>query len=73
MEIYFVPFYFGERLYIHILCNVLLLCRELVTLTASDDNTEIQLVANKNGNCQNKIGTFLQFFHSVKPSYERIG
>jgi hypothetical protein len=25
----------------------------------------------KNGNCQNKIDTFLQFFHSVKPSYER--
>jgi hypothetical protein len=22
----------------------------------------------KNVNCQNKIGTFLQFFHSVKPS-----
>jgi hypothetical protein len=28
------------------------------------------LVAKKNGNCQNKIDTFLQFFHSVKPSYE---
>jgi hypothetical protein len=25
----------------------------------------------KNGNCQNKIDTFLQFFHSVKPSYGR--
>jgi hypothetical protein len=25
----------------------------------------------KNGNSQNKIDTFLQFFHSVKPSYER--
>jgi hypothetical protein len=25
----------------------------------------------KNGNCQNKIDTFLQFFHSVNPSYER--
>jgi hypothetical protein len=25
----------------------------------------------KNGNCQNKIETFLQFFHCVKPSYER--
>jgi hypothetical protein len=25
----------------------------------------------KNGNCQNKLDTFLQFFHSVKPSYER--
>jgi hypothetical protein len=24
----------------------------------------------KNGNFQNKIDTFLQFFHSVKPSYE---
>jgi hypothetical protein len=24
----------------------------------------------KNWNCQNKIGTFLQFFHCVKPSYE---
>jgi hypothetical protein len=32
---------------------------------------KIQLVAKKNGNCQNKINTFLQFFHSVKPSYER--
>jgi hypothetical protein len=31
----------------------------------------IQLVAKKNGNCQNKIDTFLQFLHSVKPSYER--
>jgi hypothetical protein len=25
----------------------------------------------KNGSCQNKIDTFLQFYHSVKPSYER--
>jgi hypothetical protein len=25
----------------------------------------------KNGNCQNKTDTFLQFFHSVKPFYER--
>jgi hypothetical protein len=25
----------------------------------------------KNGNCENKIDTFLQFFHSVEPSYER--
>jgi hypothetical protein len=25
----------------------------------------------KNGNCENTIDTFLQFFHSVKPSYER--
>jgi hypothetical protein len=31
----------------------------------------VQLVEKKNGNCQNKIYTFLQFFHSVKPSYER--
>jgi hypothetical protein len=31
----------------------------------------VQLVAKKNGNCQNKIDTFLQFFNSVKPSYER--
>jgi hypothetical protein len=31
----------------------------------------VQLVAKKNGNCQNKIDTFLQFFHSVKPSYGR--
>jgi hypothetical protein len=31
----------------------------------------VQLVYNQNGNCQNKIDTFLQFFHSVKPSYER--
>jgi hypothetical protein len=25
----------------------------------------------KNGNCQNKIDTFLEIFPSVKPSYER--
>jgi hypothetical protein len=25
----------------------------------------------ENGNCQNKIETFLEFFHGVKPSYER--
>jgi hypothetical protein len=31
----------------------------------------IQLVAKKNGNCQNKIDTLLQFFHSVKHSCER--
>jgi hypothetical protein len=31
----------------------------------------LQLIAKKNGNCQNKIDTFLQFSHSVKPSYER--
>jgi hypothetical protein len=30
----------------------------------------LQLVV-KNGNCQNKIDIFLQFFHGVKPSYER--
>jgi hypothetical protein len=29
------------------------------------------VACKKNGNCQNKIDTFLQFFHSVKPSYER--
>jgi hypothetical protein len=34
-------------------------------------HTYIQLVAKKNGNCQNKMDTCLQFFHSVKPSYER--
>jgi hypothetical protein len=26
----------------------------------------------KNGNCQNKIDTFLQFVHSVKSFYERL-
>jgi hypothetical protein len=31
----------------------------------------VQLIAKKNGNCQNKIDTFLQFFHSVNPSYRR--
>jgi hypothetical protein len=31
---------------------------------------DLQLVA-KNGNCQIKIDIFLQFFPSVKPSYER--
>jgi hypothetical protein len=31
----------------------------------------LQLIAKKTGNCQNKIDTFLQFSHSVKPSYER--
>jgi hypothetical protein len=35
-------------------------------------NQIIQLVAKKNGNCQNKIDTFLQFFHSVKSSCERL-
>jgi hypothetical protein len=29
------------------------------------------LVAKKNGNCQNETDRFLQFFHSVKTSYER--
>jgi hypothetical protein len=29
------------------------------------------VACKKNGNCQNKIDTFLQFSHSVKPSYER--
>jgi hypothetical protein len=34
----------------------------------------IQLVAKKkNGNCQNKIETFLQFLRSVKPPYEKYG
>jgi hypothetical protein len=33
----------------------------------------VQLVAKKNGNCQNKFDTFLHFFYSVKPSYEEIG
>jgi hypothetical protein len=32
----------------------------------------VQLIAKQTGNYQNKIVTFLQFFHSVKPSYERI-
>jgi hypothetical protein len=35
------------------------------------DFKNVQLIAKKNENCQNKIDTFLQFFHSVKPSYER--
>jgi hypothetical protein len=26
----------------------------------------VQLVAKKNGNCQNEIDTFLQFFHIVQ-------
>jgi hypothetical protein len=32
--------------------------------------TKLCWLQKKNGNCQNKIDTFLQFFHSVKPSYE---
>jgi hypothetical protein len=31
----------------------------------------ITVGVKKNGNCQNKTDTFLQFFHSVKPFYER--
>jgi hypothetical protein len=31
----------------------------------------VQLVAKKCGNCKNKIDTFLQFFHNMKPSCER--
>jgi hypothetical protein len=34
-------------------------------------NSRYTVGCKKNGNCQNKIDTFLQFFHSVKPSYER--
>jgi hypothetical protein len=34
----------------------------------SDNDT---VGCKENGNCQNKPDTFLQFFHSVKPSYER--
>jgi hypothetical protein len=34
----------------------------------------VQLVAKKkNWNCQKKIDTYLQFFHSVKHPYERYG
>jgi hypothetical protein len=29
----------------------------------------LQLVQKKTGNCQNKIDTFLELVHSVKPSY----
>jgi hypothetical protein len=36
-----------------------------------DTRTYVQLLQKKNGNYQNKINTFLQFSHSVKPSYER--
>jgi hypothetical protein len=32
----------------------------------------LQLVQKKTGNCQNKIDTFLELVHSVKPSYERL-
>jgi hypothetical protein len=32
---------------------------------------EVTVGCKKNGNCQNKIDTFLQYFHSVKLSYER--
>jgi hypothetical protein len=32
----------------------------------------ITVGCKKNGNCQNKIATFLQFFHSVKPFYDRL-
>jgi hypothetical protein len=31
----------------------------------------VQLFAKKRELYQNKIDTFLQFFHAVKPSYER--
>jgi hypothetical protein len=43
----------------------------IVTLTSvSLMSTDGTVVCKKNGNCQNKIDTFLQCFHSVKPSYE---
>jgi hypothetical protein len=32
---------------------------------------EYSWLQKKNGNCQNKIDTFLQFLHSVKPSHKR--
>jgi hypothetical protein len=31
----------------------------------------VHLVAKKSGNSQNKIDTFLQFFQTVNPSYEK--
>jgi hypothetical protein len=39
-------------------------------LPSTIHSVRVQLVAKK-GNYQNKIGTFLQFHHSVKNSYER--
>jgi hypothetical protein len=38
---------------------------EFVTKTSEN----VQLVAKKNGNCQNKTYTFYNFFQSVKASY----
>jgi hypothetical protein len=48
--------------------------RHINTTHLTHLNVSISLYSwlqKKNGNCQNKTDTFLQFFHSVKPSYER--
>jgi hypothetical protein len=45
--------------------------RILILITFHFFYNNVQLVAKKNGNCQNKFDTFLHFFHGVKPSYER--
>jgi hypothetical protein len=40
-------------------------------MTHKRQNIVCTVGCKNNGNCENKIDIFLQFFHSVKPSYGR--
>jgi hypothetical protein len=48
-------------MFVSVTRGIFVFCHHTIVLL-----TYVQLVAKKNGSCQNKIDTFLQFFHGVK-------
>jgi hypothetical protein len=75
----FTPSYQPRLLFIFV-CSPNILCNSVLIKSSHNSrlgnrrhylSDPLYSWLQKNGNCQNKIDTFLEFFHSVKPSHEK--
>jgi hypothetical protein len=67
-----VVLYFKFNFFLPFIFTLIVITYHFVPVSVtSHHQINIYSWLQKNGNCQDKTGTFLQFLHNVKPSYEK--